>query len=79
MSDPKLVGEILASAQDALARGFAILTGEPHDKSPWALYSPHAVNSSTRNPDIASEGVERRARSKLWSRLWTIQHMRSRR
>ncbi len=53
MSDPKLVGEILASAQDALARGFAILTCEPHDKSPWALYSPHAVNSSTRNPDIA--------------------------
>ena len=53
MSDHKLVGEILASAQDALARGFAILTVEPKDKSPWALYSPHAVNSSTRNPDIA--------------------------
>ena len=53
MSDPKLVGEILASAQDALARGFAILTVEPKDKSPWALYSPHAVNSATRNPDIA--------------------------
>ena len=48
-----LVEEILASAQDALARGFAILTVEPKDKSPWALYSPHAVNSSTRDPDIA--------------------------
>jgi Bifunctional DNA primase/polymerase, N-terminal/Protein of unknown function (DUF3987) len=49
----ELVGEILASAKEALARGFAILTCEPHDKAPWALYSPHAVNSSTRNPDIA--------------------------
>jgi hypothetical protein len=53
MPDSKLVEEILASAQDALARGFAILTCEPHDKSPWALYSPHAVNSSTRNPEVA--------------------------
>jgi hypothetical protein len=53
MSDSKLVEEILASAKDALARGFAILTVEPHDKSPWAKYSEHAVNSATRNPDIA--------------------------
>ena len=52
MSD-SLVGEILASAQDALARGFAILTCEPHDKAPWSLYSPHAVNSSTRVPEVA--------------------------
>jgi len=49
----ELVGEILASAQNALARGFAILVCEPHDKAPWSLYSPHAVNSATRNPDVA--------------------------
>ena len=53
MSDSKLVEELLASAKDALARGFAILTCEPGDKKPYVKYSPHAVDSSTRNPDIA--------------------------
>ena len=48
-----LVEEILASAKDALARGFSILTCEPKDKKPWNLYSPHAVNSSTRDPEVA--------------------------
>jgi hypothetical protein len=53
MADPKIVAELKAAAEDALSRGFAILTCEPHDKSPWAKYSPHAVNSSTRKPDVA--------------------------
>ena len=53
MNDPKIVAELKAAAEDALSRGFAILTCEPHDKNPWAKYSPHAVNSSTRVPEIA--------------------------
>lgn len=53
MSDKQVVAELRAAAEDALGRGFAILTCEPHDKSPWAKYSPHAVNSSTRDPLIA--------------------------
>jgi hypothetical protein len=53
MADPVIVAELKAEAEKALARGFAILTCEPHDKAPWAKYSPHAVNSSTRKPEIA--------------------------
>lgn len=53
MSDKIVVQELKAAAEDALSRGFAILTCEPHDKSPWAKYSPHAVNSSTRVPELA--------------------------
>jgi hypothetical protein len=53
MSDPKIVAELKSAAEAALARGFAILTCEPRDKNPYAKYSPHAVNSSTRKPEIA--------------------------
>jgi hypothetical protein len=53
MSDPKIVAELRASAEDALSRGFAILTCEPRDKNPYVKYSPHAVNSCTRVPEIA--------------------------
>jgi len=53
MADPKIVAELKAAAEDALSRGFAILTCEPHDKAPYAKYSPHAVNSSTRKPEVA--------------------------
>lgn len=53
MADPTIVAELKAAAEDALARGFAILTCEPHDKAPYAKYSPHAVNSSTRKPEQA--------------------------
>lgn len=53
MNDPKIVAELKAAVEDALSRGFAVLTCEPHDKSPWNKYSPHAVNSSTRVPEIA--------------------------
>lgn len=48
-----LVDEIRASAQEMLDRGFAILAVQPHKKDPWAKYSPHAVVSSTRKPEIA--------------------------
>lgn len=48
-----LIEEIKASAEDALDRGFAILTCTPHEKSPWAQYSPHAWQSATRNRDLA--------------------------
>lgn len=62
MPDKTVVAELRASAEDALNRGFAILTCEPHDKAPWAKYSPHAVNSSTRVPEVAlaawNEGQE---------------------
>ncbi len=44
---------LYAAAQDALARGFSILACEPRDKSPYARYSKHAVNSATTDPDIA--------------------------
>ncbi len=53
MSDKQVVSELRASAQDALSRGFAILTCEPHDKNPWAKYSAHAVNSATTDPSVA--------------------------
>lgn len=53
MSDPKIVAELKAAAEDSLSRGFAILTCEPHDKAPYSKYSPHAVNSSTRVPEVA--------------------------
>jgi hypothetical protein len=53
VNDPKIVAELKAAVEDALSRGFAVLTCEPHDKSPWNKYSPHAVNSSTRVPEVA--------------------------
>jgi hypothetical protein len=53
MSDPKIVAELRAAAEDALSRGFAILTCEPHDKNPYVKYSPHAVYSCSRVPEIA--------------------------
>lgn len=53
MGDPKIVAELKAAVEDALARGFAVLTCEPRDKSPYSKWSPHAVNSSTRKPEEA--------------------------
>lgn len=53
MPDPQVVQSLLNSAKDALARGFSILTCEPHLKDPWTKYSPHAVNSCSRVPEIA--------------------------
>jgi len=53
MSESVLKDEILASAKDALARGFKILACEPKDKAPYAKYSPHAVNSATNDAAIA--------------------------
>lgn len=53
MSDPQVVQSLLESAKDALARGFSILICEPHAKDPWPKYSPHAVNSCSRVPEIA--------------------------
>ena len=53
MSESVLTQEILTCAKDALARGFKILVCEPHDKAPWAKYSPHAVNSATNDAAIA--------------------------
>ena len=51
--DPKIVAELLDAAKNSLARGFSILAVEPHSKDPFTLYSPHAVNSCSRVPDIA--------------------------
>jgi hypothetical protein len=48
-----LVDDLKTSAKNALTRGFAILTVESEEKKPWAKYSPNAVNSATRNPEIA--------------------------
>jgi hypothetical protein len=53
MADTAVVQQLKAAAEDALKRGFAILTCQPHKKDPWALYSPHAVNSATINPELA--------------------------
>jgi hypothetical protein len=50
---PELVAQLKAAAQDALDRGFAILTVQPGKKDPWAKYSIHAVNSATWDSDIA--------------------------
>lgn len=47
------VESLRSAAENALARGFAILTCEPRGKNPWAKYSPHAVNSCSRIPEIA--------------------------
>lgn len=54
MADPKIVAELREHARKAIfERGFAILTCEESDKSPWARYSPHAVNSASRDEKIA--------------------------
>jgi hypothetical protein len=53
MKDPVVVAELRKAAEDSLARGFAILTCEPHAKEPWPKYSPNAWKSATRNPDLA--------------------------
>ena len=53
IKDPTVVAQIRSAAEDALARGFAILTCQPYKKDPWPLYSPHAVNSCSRVPEIA--------------------------
>jgi len=51
--NPEIVAELRSAALDAVNRGFAILTCQPHDKDPWAQYSPHAVNSATRDLSVA--------------------------
>ena len=53
MANPEIVKQLRAAAEDALKRGFAIMTCLPHDKAPWAVYSPNACNSGTRKPEIA--------------------------
>lgn len=53
MSDPQVVASLLEAAKASLARGFSILACEPHAKDPWPKYSPHAVNSCSRVPEIA--------------------------
>ena len=53
MPDPQVIASLLESAKDALARGFSILAVEPHSKDPFIQYSPHAVNSCSRIPEIA--------------------------
>ncbi len=53
MADPEIVKSIKDAAVDSVARGFAILICEVRDKAPWAKYSPHAVKSATRDPNIA--------------------------
>jgi len=53
-----IVDELKAAAQDALDRGFSILTVEPHGKAPWAKYSPNAIHSSSRDPKIALKAWE---------------------
>jgi hypothetical protein len=62
MADEKLVQELKAAAEDALARGFAILICEPKDKLPWSKYSLHGVKDATRVPEEAlkpwNEGQE---------------------
>src|ERR1700722_6151291 len=50
MPDETVIAELKAAAQASLDRGFALLICEPHDKAPFAKYSPNAVNSSTRDP-----------------------------
>ena len=44
---------IKKSVEDALSRGFSVLTCMPHGKDPYAKYSPHAINSATRVPESA--------------------------
>ena len=58
MADPQVVAQLRAAAEDAVARGFSILICEPHQKDPWAKYSPHAVNSCSRDPLVAFKAWE---------------------
>lgn len=53
MADSEVVKQLRDAAVDAVSRGFAILVCEPHDKNPWPKYSPHAVNSATRDTNLA--------------------------
>jgi hypothetical protein len=53
-----ITGEVarLATAVDnAISRDFAVLTCEPRDKRPWPRYSPNAVNSATKDKDLAGK------------------------
>ena len=47
------VNRLALAVQDALDRGFKVLSVEPRDKGPYARYSPHAVHSATRDPNTA--------------------------
>ena len=46
-------GELGKFAEDAISRGFSIITLEPQAKTPWNKYSPNACNSGDRNPETA--------------------------
>jgi hypothetical protein len=48
MADQELIQQLKTAALESINRGFAILICEPHQKDPWAKYSPHAVNSCSR-------------------------------
>lgn len=48
-----LVDELRAAAEDAIDRGFAILTCVPKKKDPYSKYSPHAINSASRIKEVA--------------------------
>ncbi|HZW96118.1 MAG TPA: bifunctional DNA primase/polymerase [Candidatus Eremiobacteraceae bacterium] len=50
---PNSVTALRVSAEDALRRGFAIMTCEPRAKKPWGKYSPHGCDSATSHPEVA--------------------------
>lgn len=58
MADLEIVKQLKAAAEDSVARGFSILVCEPHDKNPFVKYSPHAVNSATRDTNVAFKAWE---------------------
>ena len=45
--------DLLKSAEDALARGFAIFPCLPHKKEPFSKYAPNGFKNASRNPVIA--------------------------
>lgn len=53
MEGNTVVAQLRQAAFESVSRGFSILICEPHDKNPWPKYSPHAVNSATRDASIA--------------------------
>ena len=52
------VTRLAAAVDSALSRGFAVLACEPAAKLPYARYSPHAVNSATKDKDTACKPYE---------------------
>jgi hypothetical protein len=47
------VNRLAAAVQNAIDRGFSVITCLPREKGPYPRYSPHAINSATRNLDQA--------------------------